>query len=325
MSSVEEKEFARQLLKLWPLGAISSVNEALGGAVNQVFRVESGLGVFYLRIYKTSEKNRVLREHKLLEFLASKNLPAVQTLPSIYGQSIVEKDGKFGALYFAAQGVQVSKKHLTLGQAQGAGKMLARLHFALKDLPDLGYRTYGLHWDQKEWLGRLKKIIDLIETREKKTALDMHIQQRLKDQMQWLGSGLALHSYIPSSPDQVMHGDYHQENLFFTNNTVSTIIDWDQAVYMPRGFEIARVCGYMFDLESEKTLAFLNAYQEVHPISKEELEDGAQAWACHSDHYIWAAEEIYLHGNTRAQVFIPEVSFFPFYDKWKIVTKDLFS
>lgn len=325
MSPTEEKEFARQLLTLWPLGVISSVTEALGGAVNQVFRVDSGLGVFYLRIYKTSEKNRVLREHKLLEFLASKNLPAVQTLPSIYGQSIVEKDGKFGALYFSAQGVQVSKKQLTLGQAQGAGEMLARLHYALKDLPDVGYRTYGLHWDQKEWLSRLKKIIDLIETREVKTPLDLHIQQRLKDQMQWLGSGKAIHVYSPTSPDQVMHGDYHQENLFFTNNTVSTVIDWDQAVYMPRGFEIARVCGYMFDLDHDKTRAFLTSYQNINPISKTELEDGAQAWACHSDHYIWAAEEIYLHGNTRAQVFIPEVSFFPFYQKWQEITSGIFN
>lgn len=325
MSPIEEKNFARELLKLWPLGVVKSVNEALGGAVNQVFRVDSGLGVFYLRVYKTAEKNRVLREHKLLEFLASKNLPAVQTLPSIYGQSIVEKDGKFGALYFSAQGTQVSKKQLTLGQAQGAGEMLARLHFALKDLPDVGYRTYGLNWDQTEWISRLKKIIDLIEARETKTSLDTHIQQRLKDQMSWLNSKDAIHSYSPTSLDQVMHGDYHQENLFFTNNTVSTIIDWDQAVYMPRGFEIARVCGYMFDLEPEKTRAFLKAYQKINPISKEELEDGAQAWACHSDHYIWAAEEIYLHGNTRAQVFIPEVSFFPFYEKWQRVTQDLYT
>lgn len=321
--SAFDRQIITEIIQLWPLGRISQISEVLGGAVNQVYRVESSLGVFYLRVYKTSEKERVLREHRLLEFLASKNLPAVQTLPSIFGQSIVEKDGKFGALYFAAQGEQVQKQDLTLDHAEAAGAMLARIHLALRDLPDIGYRKYSLDWDQAEWLKKLQKVLDIIATKESLSSLDIHIQKRTRQQMEWLKSDLAVHHYEFSSPCQVMHGDFHQENLFFTNKTVSTVIDWDQAVYMPRGFEIARVCGYMFDLEKNKTLAFLKAYLEINPIAPAELDDGARAWACHSDHYVWAIEEIYLYKNERAQVFIPQVDFFPFYSKWEVITNKL--
>jgi hypothetical protein len=48
----------------------------------------------------------------------------------------------------------------------------------------------------------------------------------------------------------------------------------------------------------------------------DELDDGARAWGCMSDHYVWALEEVYLQGNERARRFIP-LPFRPFARAWQ--------
>lgn len=317
MVSSVENERLQSILELWPLGRVHSITEILDGAVNQVFRIEASLGNFYLRLYKTEDKSRILREHALIEYVAAHNLPAVQTLPSRYGTSLIEQSGKYGALYFEAPGQQIKKSDLTLTHARAAGLMLAQLHKVLKPLPDVGYRKYSLSWNGPEWVQRLDRLEAVILQRPSLNDADERVLSRLRAQREWLKDPACPQSYVPNFPAQVLHGDYHQGNLFFQRETVCGVIDWDQAVYMPRGFEVARVASYMFDLKSEPTKVFLEAYRSLHPISQEELEDGAKAWGCHCDHYVWAQEEIYLNGNERARVFIPETPFIPFAQAWK--------
>lgn len=136
------------------------------------------------------------------------------------------------------------------------------------------------------------------------------------DQCAWLADPRCEHEYQPRFEPQVIHGDYQHANLFFDANGVSGIIDWEQAACMPRAFEAARAAAYMFDVAPEPTRALLQAYRSVTGISDEELDDGARAWGCMSDHYVWALEEVYLHGNERARPFIPE-RFRPFRTVWE--------
>ena len=316
MKNAADQERLQSILEHWPLGVVSSVEEILSGAVNQVYRVQASLGHFYLRLYKTSERARVEREHALLEYVAAHNLPAVQTLPSRFGTSLIENGGKFGALYFESPGRQVPKSELTARHAQAAGKMLAQLHKALEPLPDVGYRKYSLSWVGPEWVDRLRRIEAAILARPSLKEADRWVQQRLQAQIEWMQNPACEHSYVPKFPAQVLHGDFHQGNLFFQKETVCGVIDWDQAVYMPRAFEVVRVASYMFDLQPEMTRIFLKAYLDLNPLSSEELADGAKAWGCHSDHYVWAQEEIYFNNNERARVFIPEVPFVPFHLLW---------
>lgn len=307
----------QSFLQQWPLGDIRSLREIVNGAVNRVYQVDCRMGTFYLRLYKTKERSVIEREHHLLEHLAAHNLPAVQTLPSRYGSSIVELDGQYGALYFQAPGHQLTTKDLTKVHAQAAGKMLAQIHKALKPLPDAGYRKYSLQWNLPGWLEKAHKIEEVILKKGLEQELDQRVWQRLRAQMNWLQDSKCEHSYVPQFPAQVIHGDYHQGNLFFQRSSVCGIIDWDQAAYMPRAFEVARVASYMFNLEPELTRYFLDSYKAINNLHDDELLDGARAWGCHFDHYIWAAEQIYLYGNLRAQVFVPTVAFEPFEQAWQ--------
>jgi homoserine kinase type II len=85
---------------------------------------------------------------------------------------------------------------------------------------------------------------------------------------------------------------------------------------MPRGFEVARACSFLFRLEPERTREFLRAYRAANPLDDAELADGAHAWGCFADHHIWPLEEAYLHGNDAARRFIPHAPFRPSREAW---------
>jgi homoserine kinase type II len=118
----------------------------------------------------------------------------------------------------------------------------------------------------------------------------------------------------------VVHGDYQDANLFFLASDVSAVIDWEQAAFMPRGYEIARAVWFLFRLEPERTASFLAGYrQHTAPgaaLQEAELEDGARAWGAFADHHVWPQEEVYLNGNDAARRYIPHAPFRPFGALW---------
>lgn len=306
----------RDFLLEWNLGTSFRIHEIPEGAVNQVYKIETSEKNFFLRIYKSSDPATLLREHALIDRVSAEGIPAARPLPTKSGDRFVIHGGKIAALYTEAPGRQMKRADLGLVHAVAAGKMLAKIHRATQDFPNQGYRIYNLSWDSEAWVEKLNKIEMLIQARSHKTVSDSWALDRLQDQRHWLLNPLCSHYYVPQNPSQVLHGDFHDGNLFFGDGQVSGVIDWDQSTFMPRAFEVVRAASYMFGLDPEPTSVFIKAYRELFPLSEAELEDGAQGWGRRSDHYVWAVEEVYIHGNERARVFIPHRKFLPFQEMW---------
>lgn len=311
---------AEAALQHWELGAVSAIDALQTGAVNRVFRVTTARGQVYLRVYRTQDRDVVAREHALIVQVLAAGLPAVAPIASTSGDTVIVVDSTPCALYEAAAGFQLEKHALALEHALAAGEMLGRLHGVLARVADAGYRRYRLRWPAEAWRERLAGIARAISARGDDSA-DAHVLQRIRDQRAWLAEPRCSHAYEPVFTPQVIHGDYQHANLFFAPgavSAVSAILDWEQAAYMPRAFEAVRAAAYMFDLEPQHTRAFLHAYRDVTHIGDDELDDGARAWGCMSDHYVWALEEVYLHGNERARRYIPR-DFRPFEQAWAAV------
>lgn len=306
----------QDFLKEWRLTTPYRIHEIPHGAVNRVYRIETPEKNFFLRIYKSIDPATIIREQALIDCVHKENIPAATPIETFSGDRYVIKNDKIAGLYTEAQGRQVSRPDLRLSHAKAAGHMLARIHLATREFPNQGYRIYNLSWDSEAWVEKLNNIERLILSRIQPTESDEWALKRLKDQRCWLQNPLCSHYYVPQNPSQVLHGDYHDGNLFFGDDAVTGVIDWDQSTYMPRGFEVIRAASYMFGLDPAPTLAFIKAYREIFPLTEAELEDGAQGWGRRSDHYVWAIEEVYVHGNERARVFIPHRPFLPFQELW---------
>jgi homoserine kinase type II len=307
---------ARGLLGAWPFGEPASFAAVSGGATNRVYRVAYPERVAFLRVYERRDPALVLREHALIAHVRESALPAVAPIPARDGHTVVERGGLVCALYEPAPGQQIQRAELTRAHASQAGALLAKLHCCMSGLPDVGYVRWELDWDSAAWIERLNVVERAIVARRATDATDAWALTRLRAQRAWLGQSACAHRYQPAFPPQVIHGDYHGNNLFFERLGVSAVIDWEQAAYMPRAYEAVRACGLTFQLEPELTRSFLAAYVEGTQLSMAELSDGARAWGCFSDHHVWPAEQVYLHANEAARLYIPHVPFRPFLHAW---------
>jgi homoserine kinase type II len=312
----EEALRARTLLEAWPLGEVLHLERVTGGATNRVYRVETATGSAFLRVYKRAERSLVEREHALIAHVRAQGLPAAVPIAACSGSTVVEHAGSVCALYEPAAGLQLRGADLSPGQVSAAGALLARLHRALAPLQDSGYLHWTLSWDGPAWTQRLDVVEQALLARGSAEETDRWALERLRAQRSWLASPECLQHYRPISPAQVVHGDFQDANLFFEGERVSAVIDWEQGAFMPRGYEVARACSFMFRLRPEPTLRFLHAYGAENELSPEALADGARAWGCFADHHIWPLEEVYLHGNDAARRYIPHAPFRPFEQAW---------
>jgi len=312
----DERDQCRRLLDAWNLGQVTGIERQLGGATNRVYRVQTGARVHFLRIYRRANPALAEREHALIMHARRQGVPTVALVPARSGSSVVQVEDVVCALYEAATGTQVPNGELGSSHAIAAAACLGHLHRALQPLPDAGYLRWRIAWDGPAWIERLNGLERALTGRGVRDDTDRWALERLRAQSQWLGHPDCAHAYDPSASPQVLHGDYQAMNLFFRDGCVSAVIDWDQAAFMPRGFEVVRACSFLFRVEPELTHQFLRAYRAANPLDDRELADGARAWGCFADHHVWPIEEAYLNGNHAARRFIPHAPFRPFREAW---------
>ncbi|MCM0149819.1 phosphotransferase enzyme family protein [Photobacterium galatheae] len=294
------------------------------GATNQVFRVNTE-PAFYLRKYRTNEITRVQNEHELLLQL-SQNLDFVVSPFLTRHKSTFTKIGShLYALFPEANWQLINQDALSESHAFQAGKTLAELHRHLAPFTSDKFPTIELSWDKCAWVQRLQKVITTIESNGIEHTTDEWAFRRAQKQMRYLSDIKTTHTYRPKTQRTLIHGDYHHYNLFFDQQSnVCGIIDWDLLQNMPRAYEIARACMYMFKLEKNKTIAFINGYMAVNHITQDQLHDGAKAWGIFADHHVWALEAVYLNRNMSAKKFVPHTDFEPFMHQWLPIENALF-
>lgn len=293
------------------------VRQVFGGATNLTFHVQGAGRTYYLRRYRKLTRSAVIREHALIRHLAHHGIPAPQPAARADASTVFETaDGAAWALFEAASGEQIDHNALSPARAHAKGALLAQLHAAAAEHGGHDWPTWQLSWNGPAWVARLDRICAAISAREAPDVTDHWALQRVRAQRAWLAQPACLHHYASDFPAQLIHGDYQLANLFFKGDRVSAVIDWDNAVRMPRAFELARACFFSCQMEPVSTRAFVAGYRTVCSLTASELSAGAQAWGVYADHHVWPLEETYLHGNPAAKRFIWPRPFQPFAEEW---------
>jgi homoserine kinase type II len=314
-------EQAWAALNSWDLGRVEDVQQVLQGSVNRVFRVQSEAGLFYLRLYRVTDVAVLEREALVMAAARAGGVPVPEAVPPRRGEVWIDLNSQLCILFREAVGEQVVRTNLASAHAAAAGVALAHLHRTLERLPDLGWRRYRVQYDRSEWLARLDAIGVAIQKVPAPDETDAWALQRLQGQARWMTDARCLHTADLSGPRQVIHGDFHDANLFFAERgeQVTGVIDWEQAAWMPRTFEAMRSAHYMFGTRPILAATFLRAYATSLGINAAEMNAAAQTYGVQADHWVWALEEVYLHGNARARAFIVHAPFEPFQLFWREV------
>src|SRR5688572_11186073 len=198
----DEQEQCRQVLEAWDIGQVTGIERQFGGATNRVYRIQAGMGVSFLRIYRRADPALAEREHALIAHARRQGVPVVALLPARSGSSVVQVEGMVCALYEAATGTQRPNGELGSSDAIAAAACLGHLHRALLPLPDAGYLRWQIAWDGPEWIERLNVVERALSRRGLRDDTDRWALERLRAQRQWLGHPECAHAYEPRSERQ---------------------------------------------------------------------------------------------------------------------------
>lgn len=317
------------ILSAWKIGAVRSISTPATGTINRTLLVDAADGSYVLRAYRHAERAPVEREHAVIAHVCARGLPAVAPLPLPGCAAVLERDGRFYALFPRAPGRQLARSQITPGDFTAMGAFLARTHGALCDVPPAHATRRAFVIDRVATLMRTDEIADAIRARPVIDDVDHHILKRLAARRAWIEQ-----SSIDTLPDlsaieqQVIHGDYQETNLFFQDGYVVAIIDWDQTYIAPREWEIVRALHRTCRFDLEPCRAFLAGYRVRAPFDPVALDLAARVYGLMRAHDLWLYRAIYFDGNDRLRQFVTPNDdaageYVPIMDRWVALNEKL--
>ena len=316
------------LLEAWTPAPVVAAVPADSGTINRTFVIETRAGHFFLRAYRPVERLHVEREHRLIAHARGRGLPVPAPIPTRRGGTILEREGRFYALFPPAAGRQVMRGQLTPALVHGAGTALARVHRALRDYPPALVAPRSVTAtntdDRAATIAEIDRLERVIRSRPEPDGSDRMLLGRLVERREWLRG-----STPPDLPDlsqverQVVHGDYQDTNLFFHGDEVSAIIDWDQSYAAPRAWEVVRTLHLVWGFAPDPSRRFIEAYRAELALPLEELDVAGTCYGEMRAQDLWAYRTIYDDGDDRPRRFFRPGPFRPLSDGWAALRSTL--
>lgn len=277
----------------YPFGSIVSTKDLPNAGQNKGSRIKTTTGVYFVREYRINIPDRVVAyEAPLLEVLANKGLPVPRVIRNNEGEFVSRMtDGRNFIIQSYIEGDFYPADELDLNDTQrtNAAKTLANFHREMQnDPPAIEVPAHISDYTTERFFPKEKaKAIweTTISAIQQKPILDDIDRQilaiapsKIEDIMKLNEEGL--NDVIRGMPSVLAHGDFTPQNLIFTGDEVTGIVDWELARIQPRTYELLRaVCVFcksdrteIFNtpLDIDKAKRFISAYEVINPLSQEE-------------------------------------------------------
>jgi Ser/Thr protein kinase RdoA (MazF antagonist) len=312
-----------ELLSAWHIGPVLATATPTYGTINRTLLVDSGSGEYVLRAYRHRQRAPIAREHAVIADAIAHGLPAVGPIALPGDETILERGGRFYALFRRAPGAQIEHRAITAAHHMAMGEFLAHVHTALRGFPIEYAARRDFTTDRAATLASITQIEAAVRARPMLTEFDQRVLTQLAGRRAWIAR-----SPVDKLPDisaleqQVIHGDYQETNLFFQDGRVVAIIDWDQSYLAPRAWEIARTLDLVCDFDLESCRAFLAGYRAHMPLGSAELDRAATCYGLMRAHDLWLYRAIYFEDDQRKRQFVSHGEFVPHVDRW-VALKEL--
>ena len=274
-SAMDEPELGR-VAATWGLPLPLRAVPATSGTQNQTFRLDSGAGTWFLRVYRnTDDVERVRYEHSILMSLAERELSfrVAAPLKTKSGGTVGEVAGGPAAVFPQLEGGRVERS--SLAHARACGVALNELHVALRAI-DLGDAPSTARFGELE---RIHSQVPDPWALPGELALEKAVRGRLSeilDRLRELVPGM-----YAGLPQQLCHNDFRPGNLLMRGDEVGGVLDFEFAAPDLRAIDVC-TCWFWLalrgwngsaGLDVATVRAFLDGYAESGrlPLTAEEL------------------------------------------------------
>lgn len=254
-----EHQEVRQFLEQYNINNLKDYKGITEGVENTNYLIKTSEQDYILTIYeKRVDENDLPFFINLLSNLSENKFPCPKPIANKNNQKINKIKNKNAALVTFLSGQ--SKNKITSEECFEIGKITAQLHEITKKFNVSRKNNLSIESWQNIFEKTIKQKIDLDETIIKKTNNYLNF---LKD------------NWPKNLPQGIIHADLFPDNIFFTNDKVSGIIDFYFACNDFFAYEIA-ICinSICFDNNSTfnmtKAKNLIDGYSSVRTLSEDE-------------------------------------------------------
>lgn len=234
----------------YPLGEVVSFEGITDGIDNTNYRVTTSHGDFVLTLFESLMDEELNQVISLLSHLGANQLPCPMPQSDRHNRVLQQLNNKPAAVFEYLSGVAVTSP--SIAHCQAVGEHLARLHLSTKNI--------ALPLTNSSDLSACKALFNEVRVHLSPVDIEL-ISDELSCQAQVSWSSL---------PGGVIHGDLFKDNVLFTGDQLSGMLDFYSACTGPWLLDIAITandwCCDNGMVNPEKMTALLTAYNGLRPL-----------------------------------------------------------
>ena len=243
---------------------------------NENWLLADGRGRYVLRRHQLNrDPSRIAFQIAFQRHLTASGIPTPAVLDAVHGQQIaLDDEGIPWILYAYVTGREYDFDRRC--QAVAAAHTLARLHLSTQtlDRPDAPGPEYKARL-QTCWTRARQDVLEL-----GRLFRGRGVDRELAYLAAWWDHVLAEWptERVTRLPAGWLHGDFHGRNLIYRDDTIAAVLDFDDVDWGPYVHDVAfatvkfaRTARGSLSVRDAIARVFVEAYQEVRPLSREEL------------------------------------------------------
>ncbi|MFA6386608.1 MAG: phosphotransferase [Candidatus Paceibacterota bacterium] len=300
---------------------LSHVNKIYGFNFNTFEKVKEGslsenyiligdTNKYFLKKYRFNNENKIKEIHSVKNYFAQDGIPVILPIRNKNNKTFFLFKKEYYALFPFIFNKELKEDYLTNKTIISLGEMLGRIHLLGKN-SKLPIKEVFKEWDKQKSLKKIKVINSIIRKKQKTTNFDKLTLKSIETKKKLIKLNTILFKDLNLKSDHLIHGDYIYHNVFFNDDKVLKVFDFEKTNYSPRVYELLRAVFHSFFNKSIKkkdnisrAKLFIKAYCNIYPISKKEISQGLKLFYLKLIHGVWVEEEHYIRNNNRVDKFL---------------------
>jgi homoserine kinase type II len=112
---------------------------------------------------------------------------------------------------------------------------------------------------------------------------------------------------IAALPLQLLHGDFHDQQVLFQGSQASALLDWEIWRTDPRSWELVRSLSFSKMLDSPRLEDYVAGYRDHIRLGEDEVRQALRLWFQSRIVGVWAWWTCFVDGNDRVREFFPDL------------------
>jgi Ser/Thr protein kinase RdoA (MazF antagonist) len=257
-----------------PIGGLSALN----------YSILTDKGLFVLKQYRSTAVGSVHHIESITELLASHKVPVVIPLPINSLELHFSYKNHLFAVYPKIEGFVLHEQSLTKHPLSSVAHALSQFHSVGRqnglDLQTTADRIVPLDGIQD----KARKLLDLVQSNSIDKETDELARQLAAIKLSIVSSLRITNEELdPLSQKDLVHGDFHNENLLFDKHqNVLCVLDFEEVHYGYASEDVLNFinfacCNSGYNEHTIRTARyFLKEYIALHHLSKQEIELGVR-------------------------------------------------